>query len=344
MAYAINRFSSPASAIVIPDGSQNTTFDITIIGKGFTNYGEIIQENLVHMLENFSRSTAPPRPTSGQLWFNSATAELSVRTAAGVWKNLDEVVAGAVADAQIAAGAAISLSKLASGTSAQIIVANGSGVPTYRTITGAVAITNTGVTSLAANSVGSAQIINGTVSSGDMAASVFITSIGWTNATGVNLTLTGNLSVTGSATIDDLTVSTLVTTGTSEATYADFAERYEADVAVESGDVMIFGGDNEVTFGDKIADTRVAGVISEKAAFVLNARKDTKDWACLALQGRVPCKVVGRVEKGDILITSKVARHAQATSDPKAGTIIGKSLGVNSKLGASLIEVAVGRF
>ena len=243
MAYAINRFSSPASAIVIPDGSQNTTFDITIIGKGFTNYGEIIQENLLHILENFSRSTAPPRPTSGQLWFNSATAELNVRTAGGVWKNLDEVVAGAVSNAQISAGAAIALSKLASGTSAQMIVANGSGIPTYRSITGAVSVTSTGVTSLAANSVGSAQIINGTLSSGDMAASVFFASLGFGTATGGNLSVASNLTA-GSATFSSLVASNITTTGTNEATYADFAERYEADVAVESGDVMIFGGDN----------------------------------------------------------------------------------------------------
>ena len=343
MAYALNRFSSPASAIVIPDGSQNTTFDIIIIGKGFTNYGEIIQENLLHILENFSRSTAPPRPTSGQLWFNSATAELSVRTAAGVWKNLDDVVAGAVADAQIAAGAAISLSKLASGTSADIIVANGSGVPTYVGMTGDITISNTGVTALAANSVGTAEIRNGTVQSEDLSASINITTLSWDNATGDTLTVS-SLTVTGSATINNLSVSTLVTTGTSEATYADFAERYEADVAVESGDVMIFGGDNEVTFGDKLADTRVAGVISEKAAFILNSKDSTRDWACLALQGRVPCKVMGRVRKGDLLITAEVPRHARAVSGAKAGTIIGKALGINSKLEASVIEVAVGRF
>lgn len=343
MAYAINRFSSPASAIVIPDGSQNTTFDITIIGKGFTNYGEIIQENLVHMLENFARSTPPPRPTPGQLFFNTATAELFVRTSAGVFKNLDEVVAGAVADAQIAAGAAIALSKLASGASAQIIVANGSGVPTYVAMSGDVSISNTGVTTLAANSVGSAQIKNGTVQSEDLAASINITTLSWDNATGDTLTVS-SLNVTGSAVINKLSVSTLITTGTVDANYADFAERYEADVAVESGDVMIFGGDNEVTFGDKHADTRVAGVISEKAAFILNSKESTRDWACLALQGRVPCKVMGRVRKGDLLVTAEVPRHARGVTGAKAGTIIGKALGINSKLGASIIEVAVGRF
>ena len=68
MAYSINRFSSPASGITVADGATNNTFDIVLIGKGFTNYGEIIQENLVHILENFARNTAPSNPTPGQLY------------------------------------------------------------------------------------------------------------------------------------------------------------------------------------------------------------------------------------------------------------------------------------
>lgn len=55
------------------------------------------------------------------------------------------VAAGAIVDADINASAAIALSKLASGSSAQVIVANSSGVPTYVSLSGSATISNTGV-------------------------------------------------------------------------------------------------------------------------------------------------------------------------------------------------------
>lgn len=60
---------------------------------------------------------------------------------------------GTIVNADINASAAIALSKLASGTSAQIVLANSSGVPTYTTVSGDVTISNTGVVTIAANSV-----------------------------------------------------------------------------------------------------------------------------------------------------------------------------------------------
>lgn len=63
------------------------------------------------------------------------------------------ILDGTIVDADINASAAIALSKLASGTSAQVIMANGSGVPTYTTISGDITISSTGVATIAANSV-----------------------------------------------------------------------------------------------------------------------------------------------------------------------------------------------
>ena len=60
---------------------------------------------------------------------------------------------GTIVNADVNASAAIALSKLASGTSAQVIVADSSGVPTYRTLSGDVTVSNTGVVSIAADSV-----------------------------------------------------------------------------------------------------------------------------------------------------------------------------------------------
>ena len=60
---------------------------------------------------------------------------------------------GTIVNADISTSAAIALSKLASGTSAQVVLANSTGVPTYTTISGDITISNTGVVTIAANSV-----------------------------------------------------------------------------------------------------------------------------------------------------------------------------------------------
>lgn len=64
-----------------------------------------------------------------------------------------KIADGAIVNADVNASAAIALSKLASGTSAQIVLANSSGVPTYTTVSGDITITNTGVVTIAANAV-----------------------------------------------------------------------------------------------------------------------------------------------------------------------------------------------
>jgi microcystin-dependent protein len=63
------------------------------------------------------------------------------------------ILDGTILNADINTAAAIDLSKLASGTSAQVVIANGSGVPTYNSLTGDVTVTNTGVTAIGANKV-----------------------------------------------------------------------------------------------------------------------------------------------------------------------------------------------
>lgn len=69
------------------------------------------------------------------------------------------IVSGAVDNAKINASAAIALSKLASGSSAQIIVGDGSGVPTYVTMSGDATISNAGVLSLAATVLKEADVV-----------------------------------------------------------------------------------------------------------------------------------------------------------------------------------------
>jgi len=135
---------------------------------------------------------------------------------------------------------------------------------------------------------------------------------------------------------------TLVGASKLQATYADLAEYYEGDQEYEPGTVLVFGGEKEVTTTDAMNDTRSAGVVTTNPAYVMNDGQ-TGIRVCLALAGRVPCKVVGRVKKGDMLTTSSTPGYAVKATDPKLGSIIGKALEDKDNGEAGIIQVAVGR-
>lgn len=121
---------------------------------------------------------------------------------------------------------------------------------------------------------------------------------------------------------------TLVGSSTLQATYADIAERYEADAEYEPGTVLIIGGAKEVTTTNVRANASVAGIVSTKPAFKMNydAGPDSTH-PFIALKGRVPCKVKGPIYKGNKLVTSSLVGYAEAFQpgdDPSA--VIGMAL------------------
>lgn len=124
-------------------------------------------------------------------------------------------------------------------------------------------------------------------------------------------------------------------------TYSDLAEYYAADQQIEPGTVVEFGGDNEITISNSIMTTRVAGVIATAPAYIMNSEIQAKYPAAVALQGRVPVKVVGTIRKGDIMVSAGNG-EAMACSQPIMGSVIGKSL-ENFDGARGIIEVAVGR-
>jgi hypothetical protein len=129
-----------------------------------------------------------------------------------------------------------------------------------------------------------------------------------------------------------------------QATYsADLAEYYEGDKDYPVGTVLVFGGDKEVTISNKHLDTRVAGVVSNTAAFVMyDACPGFKN--LVALQGRVPCRVVGKIKKGDLLVTSNIPGVAiSAQENAQVGTVVGKALVNYDSDHIGTIEIAVGR-
>ena len=138
------------------------------------------------------------------------------------------------------------------------------------------------------------------------------------------------------------TDGTTVTKATS-AQYADLAEIYESDQPYPVGTVVIFGGDKEITQAMADADPRVAGVISENPAYLMNSNAIGQP---VALMDKVSVTVRGVVKKGQMLV-SIPGGMAKAENNPAVGTVLGKALEDTVDYAGegmlSVIQVVVGR-
>ena len=75
MAYTIDRYSG-VTLTTVEDGTVDQTTDIKLVGKNYAGYGEIQNENFLHLLENFSGTSQPPKAISGQVWFDATASKL----------------------------------------------------------------------------------------------------------------------------------------------------------------------------------------------------------------------------------------------------------------------------
>lgn len=75
MAYRVDRYNG-TFLVSVEDGTVDTTTDLRFLGKNYAGYGEVQNENFLHLLENFANTTAPPKAISGQIWFDSGTKKL----------------------------------------------------------------------------------------------------------------------------------------------------------------------------------------------------------------------------------------------------------------------------
>ena len=78
MAYTINLYDGTLLTTVADGTIDTAATNLKLIGKNFTGYGELVDENFVHMLENFADVTPPSTPLTGQIWWNSAIGTLTV--------------------------------------------------------------------------------------------------------------------------------------------------------------------------------------------------------------------------------------------------------------------------
>jgi hypothetical protein len=495
MAYIINRYNGNTLATV-EDGTINQTTDLKLVGKNYAGYGEIQNENFVHLLENFSGTSSPPRPLSGQIWFNSATsklqfydgskwrttggAEVAIDEPAGLtegdfwwksdtdqlyaWNGTDFVLIGpqGIAGAGKTQMVAASLNDTSLDPHAvlqavvddqvlYIISTDEFTLDLATTPVDGFTIIKKGITLREVDSTGvstNADYFWGTagdslrlggfpaseyvrqgssaftanvefadiglnvgddndlkisvddgnlptirnqignkirfgVRSGDNTNYIFQLdtdklspgsdnrydmgdlNVKWktiyaysfngtaTQASGLwngsgfypaSVNNTANNIVARNAN-GDIYASIMYGTATA-ATYADLAERYEADAEYEPGTVVVIGGDKEITQCVVHKDAKLAGVISTNPAHLMNADAgDDKTHPAVALKGRIPCKVVGPVKKGDLLVTSANPGHAiaisKSTDIPSDCMIVGKSLVNDDRTESRLVEIMV---
>jgi len=213
-----------------------------------------------------------------------------------------------------------------------------------------------GLISATANITGGNVLTGGIMSSTGNAIHGNVLTGGLISATG-NIT-GGNLSVgTGTITVGSIVNANANATGNigsasnyfntvfakaTSAQYADLAEKYTADAEYAPGTVLVFGGSAEVTVNAVAGDTKVAGVVSTNPSYTMNSGLEAEHVATVALTGRVPCMVVGPVQKGDMMVAAGLGR-ARAEADPRVGSVIGKAL-EDFDGAEGTIEVVVGRF
>jgi hypothetical protein len=423
MSYTINLTNGTLFA-TIPDGTINTASSMTLVGKNYAGYGQFLDTNYIHLLENSSDATPPGAPLTGQLWWDSGNGLLKVYNGT-TFKTISAATSSATAPSSNVTG-----DLWYDSTNAQLNVWTGSAwllvgpqftagtgttgaivatitdntavshvvielyvndsivgiVSKDATFTPAVAIpgfttVRPGITlativgsqvPLFQGTATSAQSINGfsstqfmrtdanTSTTGTLAvlnntgltvgaSSDFGVAIANTNVTIRNNTSGGNISFGVSIAGVPTTAMTIygangtISGNQINANYADVAERFAADADYDAGTVVELGGSAEITrVGDDLSE-KVFGVISTRAAYLMNSAAGTNTThPPVAMTGRVPVKVVGLVAKGDRLVSAGngQARAAQA-GEATAFNVIGRSLENKTDLGAGTVEAIV---
>lgn len=303
MPYTVDYSDTGKPAIILNDGTTDTSTSLTLIGKNVTNFGEYLNENILHLLENFSSGTEPVNPVEGQLWYDTTESQLYLYDS-GQWNP----IGFPLGDTSVVVRTRYDTSDNPHKTIEHIVDGQ------------IVTITVDDTTSWNPRS-------NEYLEDGVTALSTQFPTI----QSGINMNTATNFKFRGTAT---------------SAEYADLAERYAADAVYMPGTVVRLGGSHEITQTVKELDEDVFGIISTAPGFEMNSGAGTDSThPYVALAGRVPCKVVGKVKKGQRITTSSVPGYAQADNGKVVTDyrhIIGRALEDKNTDGEGTIEVVIG--
>ena len=397
MAYTIIK-SNGQVLTTIADGTINTTStSLGLPGRNYAGYGQALDTNFVHLVENFADSTPPPNPLKGQLWYDTNDNILKVcpadgTTVAANWLSLTATSSGGsttfgqvtvtgnvnagninATNTITAANAVFQTLNVSVGANlaqANITAANVGTLTTTLITTGATTTNGTIIGTWTHNGGGTpsglgvagtslwvtggnlhisgasptlgiktdnyyyangVSVFGGGIAYSNSNVSAYLpTYVGNVGAAGGASKFNGNVLSTGSAgTAGEITGNWTLTAGSRlQATYADLAERFEADAEYDAGTVVELGGDKEITAVKYELSEDVFGVVSNTAAYLMNAGAgDDKTHPPIAVSGRVAVKVTGRVSKGDRLVSAGngIARAAQ-DGEATAFNTIGRAL------------------
>lgn len=350
MAYTVDYTDGTKTAISVANSAVDTTTNIGLVGQGYKNYGEVVAENLLHMLENFASGSAPSKPVEGQLWFDSANDQLKYfdNTVAnsGNWKPVASMAVQSTAPTSV--GETDGHFWLDSDTGILYLYYNGSWIAindvagdtrvvartrydisdaTHRTIE---VVVNGEIVSITSSDATTWQPQNSGANTEYLEDGTTLLNTEFaTIAQGINLNSGSSYFFSGTAT---------------QALYADLAERYHADAPYPYGTVVKIGGVHEITQTTTEHDGQVFGIVSDKPAFAMNSGAGgSATHPYVALSGRVPVRVTGKVSKGDRLVSSNVPGHAMAGGDGLNWQfVIGRALEDKINEASGIIEAVVG--
>lgn len=310
MAYDVN-LSNGSRLTLIADRTLDTSSSIKLLGRNYPGYGEIMAENMVQMLEHFANKTKPENPLRGQVYYNTDTDTLFVYDGED-WS----YAGGAGNEFATAIDCTPILDTLNRPHNAIKFKVNG-------------------------------QII-AIVSQDDLyytpATSTGLRTAFPSIGPGINM----NVASEGGQEVEGTQAGTQykLRGRAIEAEFADLAEVYQSDMPLAPGDLVKIGGEKEITKNDEPFGTNVFGVVSTAPAFLLNSVNKTKEMHYpIALIGRVPVKVKGKVKKGDRIIASDVPSIGQAVENKDIKyvlQIVGRALESKDTDEVGLVEVVVG--
>ena len=340
MSYNVNK-SNGDLLVTIPDGSVDTSSSLQLLGKNFAGYGEIMAEQLVHLMEHFTASTPPANPIPGQLWFNSITNRIAVYDEGGNWKELGQLTVQISAPPGSVNRVGDFWYKI---DAKQLYIWDGQiwqlvGFPNGPTTIRFVKIKDiSNILHDAIEVIINYQIM--TIFSGDgpyiphpdeklLDGSTPLTTQYPTIGKGIQLTNVADFKFRGIAV---------------EAEFADLAEMYRSDKMYEPGTLIKIGGESEVTIVSSEADPDIFGVVSTNPALLIGSRIGANETRVpVALKGRIPVRVIGSVKKGDKLVSSTVSGVARSMkSGDSIEAVLGRALENKTSSDEGTVEATIG--